>query len=120
MGGVPIGVIRVERRQRRRRRREKRLIARIIVSTCMWMVLLLLAAAKFSLLPLPLQNAIEYGIGHNVIWFIVALTAVGVFLTCADFRAWQKRKRLINLIEILRSVLIIALAADWLFSIALH
>ena len=109
----------VMRRERRRRRREKRLVVRVIVSTCMWIVLCLLLGARFFLLPLPLQDAVEYTIGSNVIAFVIALTAAGTFLTCADIRAWRKRKRILNLVELLRSLLLIAIAADWVFKIVL-
>ncbi len=85
----------------------------------MWMVLALLLAAKFTVLPLPLQDAVEYTIGNNVILFIIVLTMVGAFLTCADIRAWRRHKRMIDIIELLRSLLLIALAADWLFRIVL-
>ncbi|MBL7134159.1 MAG: hypothetical protein ISS78_08680 [Phycisphaerae bacterium] len=99
----------------KRGKRKSRSFGYVLVSICMWLLLFVLVTNRYGLLPYVLQEDIGWIMLSHTGWIILGLVVLGVVLTCIDIEILKKRRGWLNAIEVLRSLLLIAVAIEMLF-----
>jgi len=104
----------------RMRRRRRQPLARPVLNVVMWVLLAVLAANRFGLLSYEGQQLFSHILWYNVGLSIIALTVMGVFLTCIDVEIVKRHGGALNVMAVFRSLLIVVAAIDLLFIIVIR
>jgi len=105
--------------KKRRGRRNGRSVGHVLISTCMWLLLAVLVTTRCGLMPYAFQELIGQIMSSNIGWIILGLVALGVILTCVDIEMLKRRRSWLNVVEVMRSLLLIAAGIDMLFLLVL-